>query len=746
MIKRFALILFVYLFSFTVYAGVKIDKVEVKGNHRIPLSTIIEKSVKPGENFDLKKIDESVKQLYETGLFLDIKVDLTVKDEKVVLTYIVKEKPFINKIYFEGNDEIKEDTLKELLVIHEGDPFDKRKIEQSIAEIRKKYEDENFYNVKVSYDIEERKDNSIDLIFTIDEGKEAKVVKINFYGNKVFKDKELKKVIETDEKGFFSWLTGSGKLKREELELDRERIRAKYLNNGYMRVKVAEPEVKLNNDKTEITVTFRIHEGKPYKVKKIVFEGNVHIKDIDLRKRLSLKEGELFSSEKFRHDIDSLTDAFTEIGYAFANVDPNTILNDEKQTVNIVYKIEENVLVRINEIIINGNTKTRDRVIRREFDIHEGEIYNSKKIKASKRHVENTGYFEEVSLVEDPVAQDKVDLKLDVREKPTGMFTLGAGYSTLDGFVGTVQVSQQNLFGLGYKLSLKSEFSAKRTDYTLSFTNPWLFDRPITFGFDLYNLKRSYFEYTKKSLGGALRLGHSVIKRKLYAYYRLAYDKIDIYDIDDAASDYIKEQAGKTVTISFTPSLVWNTLDNPFDPTKGNKSRVFVKYAGGVLGGDNNFVKTGIETAQYFPLIWKFVGMLHGEIGYVKSLNGDPIPIDERYRLGGMYSVRGFKYGDISPKDETGYDYGGDKYVLFNAEVTFPLSEAAKLKGVVFFDAGQVYDNGEDYFSYDLRRSIGFGFRWFSPIGPLRLEYGRKLDRKEGESLDRWDFSIGGMF
>ncbi|KAA0257732.1 outer membrane protein assembly factor BamA [Deferribacter autotrophicus] len=746
MIKKIRLILLILLFSFTVYAEIKIDKVEVRGNHRIPLSTIIENGVKPGDDFDLKKIDESVKNLYKTGLFLDVKVDLTIKDEKVVLTYIVKEKPYINKIYFEGNDEIKEDTLKEVLVIHEGDPFNKRRIEQSIAEIRRKYEDENFYNVKVSYDIEERKDNSVDLIFTIDEGKEAKVVKINFYGNKAFKDKELKKIIETDEKGFFSWLTGSGKLKREELELDRERIRAKYLNSGYMRVKVAEPEVKLSDDKTKITITFRIEEGKPYKVRKITFEGNVHRKDDELKKRLTLKEGELFSSEKFRHDIDSLTDAFTEIGYAFANVDPNTILNDEKQTVDIVYKIEENVLVHINEIIINGNTKTRDRVIRREFDIHEGEIYNSKKIRASKRHVENTGYFEEVSLVEDPVAQDKVDLKLDVREKPTGMFTLGAGYSTLDGFVGTIQVSQQNLFGLGYKLSLKSEFSAKRTDYTLSFTNPWLFDRPITFGFDLYNLKRSYFEYTKKSMGGALRLGHSIIERKLYAYYRLAYDKIDIYDIDDTASDYIKEQEGKTVTISFTPSLVWNTLDNPFDPTKGNKSRVFVKYAGGILGGDNNFVKTGVESAQYFPLFWKFVGMLHGEIGYVKSLNGDPIPIDERYRLGGMYSVRGFKYGDISPKDETGYDYGGDKYVLFNAEVTFPLSEAAKLKGVIFFDAGQVYDNGEDYFSYDLRKSVGFGFRWFSPIGPLRLEYGRKLDRKEGESLDRWDFSIGGMF
>ncbi|MGA1862425.1 outer membrane protein assembly factor BamA [Deferribacter thermophilus] len=746
MTKKIIFIFFIVFFIKFVFAEVLIDNVLIEGNKRVPLETIKKYTVKPGDVFDLKKIDETIKELYKTGYFLDIKADLSAVEDKIVLTYFVKEKPFINKIYIEGNDEIREETLKEILIIHEGDPFDKAKIEQSIAEIRKKYEDENFYNIKIDYDLEERKDNSVDLIFTIDEGKEAKVVKINFYGNKIYTDKELKKVIETSEKGFWSWLTGSGKLKRDELELDRERIRAKYLNNGYMRVKVAEPEVELNDDKTKIVVTFRIEEGNQYKVRKISFSGNIHRSEKELRKRVLLKEGDIFSSEKFRKDIESLTDAFTEIGYAFANIEPDTVIDDDEKVVDILYKVEENVLVHIHEIIISGNTKTRDRVIRREFDIHEGEIYNSKKIKSSKRHIENTGYFEEVNLIEDPFDKDKINLKLNVKEKPTGMFSLGAGYSTLDGFVGTIQLSQNNFWGLGYKLSLKSEFSSKRTDYTLSFTNPWLFDRPITFGFDLYNLKRSYYEYTKKSKGGALRLGHSIINRKLYAYYRFAYDKIKIYDIDDTASQYIKDQEGETTTISFTPSLVWSTLDSPIDPSKGNRSKIFVKYAGGILGGDNNFVKMGFETSQYFPLFWKFVGMLHGEIGYLKSLNNDPLPVDERYRLGGMYSVRGFKYGDISPKDETGYEYGGDKYVLFNAEVTFPISEAANLKGVVFFDAGQVYDNGEDYFSYDLRKSAGFGFRWFSPIGPLRLEYGKKLDRKSGESADRWDFSIGGMF
>ncbi|MCA1933227.1 MAG: outer membrane protein assembly factor BamA, partial [Calditerrivibrio sp.] len=356
-------------------------------------------------------------------------------------------------------------------------------------------------------------------------------------------------------------------------------------------------------------------------------------------------------------------------------------------------------------------------------------------------------YFEEVTLKEEVVEEgkNKIGLKLNVKEKPTGMFTLGAGYSTVDGVTAMASINQQNLFGLGYSLGLKAEFSTKRTDYTLSFTNPWLFDRPVTFGVDLYNLKRSYYEYTKESTGFALRLGHPIIKRKLYINYKFAYDKIKIYDIDEASSDYIKDQEGETTTISFTPSIVWNTLNHPLDPTKGNKSSLFVKYAGGLLGGDNDFVKTGLESNQYFPLFWSFTGMVRGEIGYAKATSGD-LPIDERYRLGGMYSIRGYKYGDISPVDSAGYAYGGDKYLLFNAEMTFPISEENKFKGVFFFDAGQVYDNNVSYFSGEMKKSYGFGFRWFSPIGPLRIEYGRKINPAPGESNGRWDFSIGGLF
>lgn len=740
------IILFILLLiNLNLYAST-IDDVLVEGNKRVSTAKIQSFLVKSGEELDLKKIDDSIKRMYESGLFLDIKVDLRFEDDKMKIVYIVKEKPFINKVYFEGNKEIKEDKLKEELKIKENTPFDKTKIEEAIRDIRKKYEDNNFFNVKIKYDIEERGNNAVDIVFSIEEGVESKIYTINFYGNKNFKTKELKKLIETNEKGFFSWLTGSGKIKRENLEYDRERLRQHYLNNGFMRVKIAEPELIYSEDKKKVTLNFRIEEGEKYKVGEIAFKGNVHIDNKTLMGRLSLKSGDIFSAEKFQSDIRSLTDAFTEIGYAFANVDPINDIRDTEKIVNITYNIEENILYYINRIIISGNNKTRDRVIRREFEIVEGEKYNSAKIKQSKQHVEFTNFFEEVNLKEDVVSDGLMDLKLSVKEKPTGMFTLGAGYSSLDGLTGMASVSQQNLFGMGYNLGLKAEFSSKRTDYTLSFTNPWLFDRPITFGVDLYNLKRSYYEYTKKSEGAALRLGHPIIKRRLYANYKLAYEKVKIYDLEWDASDYVKEQEGESTTISFTPSLVWNTLNHPFDPSKGNKSSIFVKVAGTVLGGDNDFIKTGIESAQYFPLFWSFVGMVHGEMGYLTKVGDKSLPIDERYRLGGMYSVRGYKYGDISPKDANGYSYGGDKYLLFNAELTFDISKENKFKGVFFFDAGQVYDENEGYLSRNFRKSIGYGFRWFSPIGPLRIEYGHKLDKEPGESSGRWDFSIGGLF
>ena len=742
--SRFILLNIIFLFIFNSAYSAIITKVRVVGNKKISDAKILENAVKPNTEFNLKIIDDSIKEMYKTDLFMDIKADISVEGEDLILTYIVKEKPYVNEIYFEGNEKISSEKLLDDFPIKSGDILNFQKINDALKKIIKSYEEKSYYNVDVTYDIEEREANNVDLVFTITEGPKAMIEKISFLGNEAISDKSLKKVISTRKKWFLSWLTGSGRLKREDLMIDRDRIRNEYYNNGYIRVEVGEPEVKIHKKDNFIEVVFRIKEGPQYKVSDIGFEGNSHLTYGDLIKVVQLKKGSVFSSDKFRKDIENLTKAFTAEGYAFANVDPRTYIDDDERQVRINYVIEENQLVYINRIIIEGNIKTRDRVIRRQLRVVEGEKYSSTKIEISKGALQKTNYFEEVSVVEDPVGNDRMDLHLKVKEKSTGTFTIGAGFSTLDGIVGLFQITQSNLFGLGYSARLTGELGTERSRYILNFTNSWLYDKPITFGIDLFRWEDEYFDYDERVTGAAVRIGHPIIGRKLYITYRLAYESLHISDIEEGSSWQIKQFKGNTSTISIAPSLVWNTLDNPADPARGNKTELMVKYAG--FGGDSEFVKTVFSSQQYQPLIWKFVGMVNGEIGYVNEISNKPVPLNERFFLGGMHSIRGYKYGDVSPEDEAGYEYGGDKYLLFNAETIFPLSEEINLKGVVFFDMGNVWESGESILSSSLKKSVGAGLRWNSPFGPLRIEYGYKLNKERDESAGRLDFSVGGVF
>ena len=743
-ILSFLLISIIFLFIFNTAHCAIITKVRVVGNKKISEAKILEKAIKPNTEFNLQTIDDSIKEMYKTDLFMDIKADISVEGEDLILTYIVKEKPYINEIYFEGNEKISSEKLLNDLPIKSGDIINFNKINDALNKIIKSYEEKSYYNVDVRYDIEEREANNVDLVFTIIEGPRAMIEKIVFMGNRAISDKRLNKVISTRKKWFLSWLTGSGRLKREDLSIDRDRIRNEYYNNGYIKVEVGEPEVKIHKKDNFIEVIFRIIEGPQYKVSDIGFEGNSHLTYDDLIKVIDLKKGSVFSSDKFRKDIENLTKAFTAEGYAFANIDPRTYIDDDERQVRINYVIEENQLVNINRIIIEGNVRTRDRVIRRQLKIVEGEKYSSTKIEQSKASLEKTNYFEEVSIIEEPVGEDQMDLHLKVKEKSTGTFTVGAGFSTLDGIVGLFQITQSNLFGMGYSARLTGELGTERSRYILNFTNSWLYDKPITLGIDLFRWEDEYFDYDERVTGAAIRIGHPIIGRKLYITYRLAYEELHISDIEEGASWEIKQFKGDTTTISIAPSIVWNTLNNPADPTKGNKTELMVKYAG--LSGDSKFIKSVFSSQQYYPLLWKFVGMVNGEIGYIKGIDDEPIPLNERFFLGGMRSVRGYKYGDISPEDESGYEYGGDKYLLFNVESTFPLSEEINLKGVVFFDMGNVWESGESILSSSLKKSVGAGLRWNSPFGPLRVEYGYKLDKEHGEDAGRLDFSVGGVF
>ena len=747
----FVLFLTFFLLPFSALAT-KIDKVIIEGNKRIPEGRILPYIMKAGDEFSEQALDESIKKLYGTKLFLDINCETFSEGADFVLKYKLNEMPLVSSVEFSGNKEIKATTLLEKVQIKKGQVLNFSSVEQALDAIRAVYENENRYGTKISFRIENKTANGVDVFFDITESGKSKIYNIRLYGNENISSSEIKDTMPTKERTFWSLISGSGKILKESLFMDREMIRMMYLERGYAQVAISEPDLRFHKDDPEkADMIVRIREGEQFFVRSIDIDGYENIPLERIKSQVGLRVGEVFNIKRYQEDIAKITEVYTSSGYAYANVEPIISLDAEAKQVDIVYKIEENILVKIGRITISGNKSSFDNVIRRQIDQMEGALYNSILIREAKANAMATGFYENVQIKETGNGGDVIDLDVNVTEQSTGTFTVGAAYSTVDGVMGMVQIARNNVFGLGHSASLKAEVAERRTDYSISYTDPWFMDWPISIGGDLFSLEREWYEYTRRSVGGAIRIGHAIIKRRLFMNYRFSVYTVDIYDIDRDASRYIWAQEGKTETRSISPAIVWNSLNNAVDPTRGNKSQVYVDVAGNFLGGDAHFIKLGGETSQFIPIIEDdLILMLHGEIGYIRYIapaeSWEDIPVDERFRLGGINSVRGFNYGDISPKDRDGYAYGGDKYVQANAELIFPLKEDIKLKGVVFFDMGQAYSESEPLFSTDFRKSAGFGLRWMTPMGAFRLEWGYKLDRRDGESPSKFEFSIGGTF
>ena len=735
-----------HLLSTDLIAAV-LDEVIIEGYRRVPLSNIEQYTLKAGEEYSIELIDETVKTLYSTGLFLDIGVDFEVVDGKVILTYIIDEMPLISTIRFEGNETEKASKLKEEVSLKRGDKLSFIAVEKAMMDLLAFYEDENRYGTKIAFSIEERTVNSVDVIFTIEEAAKSKIYNIILIGNKNIPDDKIKSAIPTQERHFWTIISSSGKIQKDMIIATREIIRLLYLTEGYAKVSVSEPELSIDDDDPDkINMTIKIEENSQYKVRSIAYTKNDIVPQEDLKKATLLQVDGIFNIQQYQQDILSLTGQFSSIGYADANIEPVIQLDDETKEVDITYKIDPGNLVTVNRIEIEGNRTTRDNVIRRQIDQLEGEIYNSRYLNQARANIMSTGYFSNVEIREEQVTPTTVDVIITVEEESTGSFTFGVAYSTLDGLLGSVQLQRNNFLGLGHTVSLQAEVSKIRTDFSFSYTEPWLFDWQVSAGLDAFNMTYVWDEYTRSSTGGSIRLGHAIVKRRLFMNYRFSMYNVNIYDIPDDASEIIKSQKGRIWTHSFSPSIIWNNLDNYIDPKKGNKSELYVDLAGTILGGDADFVKVGAESVQFIPLFANIVLFLRVKVGFIFPTGDSPIPIDERFRLGGINSVRGFGYGDISPTDSAGYRYGGDKFAQGNVELIFPLKEDIKLRGLIFFDIGQVNDVGEALFENGTRESIGAGIRWSTPMGMFRLEFGYKLDKKPEEDPYRFEFSIGGTF
>jgi outer membrane protein insertion porin family len=608
-----------------------------------------------------------------------------------------------------------------------------------VAKIKTLYDGKGFYNAEIRSQIEKAGERDVRLIIDIVENEKLFIRNISFEGNRAFTSKELRNMMSTSEKGFFHFFTDSGLLKQDELKQDVGKLNAFYLNHGFINARVGEPEITY--DRTGISLKIPISEGRQFRVGKVEIAGDELVRPrAELMAKLRITKKDFFDRDAIMRDVDFLTESANDEGYANAEVIPRTEPREETQTVDVTYQVTKHKTVYFNRIYISGNTKTRDKVIRRELALVEGDLYSRTKLKNSYMALNRLRYFEEIDFQSEKGPNETLtDILIRVKEKPTGMFSIGVGYSAIDHAVVSAQVSQQNLFGRGQTLALKASVGSSTQLYDLSFTEPWLFDMPLWSKFDLWNLYREYDSYSLDSKGFGMTFGYPLWERVVgYLGYRLATNNVK--DVKDAASFFIKRQAGETTSSGVTLTLTRDTTDDTMLPTRGSKNSASAEYTGGPLMGDVSYTRYGASSSWFFPLPLDTVFGVRGRAGYMQPNEGKEVPIYERYYLGGINSLRGLR--EVGPTDPaTGDVIGGLTMLNFNVEYVFPLIKNAGMKGVVFFDTGNTWESGYDF--GDMRKTAGAGVRWYSPIGPLRLEWGYVLDRKENEAASRWEFTIG---
>ena len=718
----------------------RIVRVEFKGNRKIEASAINQalKSA-PGSILTDADLSADIKAIFKMGYFDDVTAEVTDVAEGKAITFVVVEKPMIAEIRIQGNKDLKKDDIEGAMSVRNRQTVNPEKLKTDMEKIKALYDGKGFYNAEIRYTIEKAGERDVQIIISIVENEKLFIRGISFEGNRTFTTKELKNMMTTNEWGIFHFFTDSGLLKKDQLKQDVGKLNAFYLNNGFINAQIGEPVITYDRDGIRIKIP--VSEGKQFRVGKVAITGDeLTTPRADLLAKLQIRKKDFYDREAIMKDMDTLTQACNDEGYASADVVPRTEPQEKTQTVDVTYEINKAKLVYFNRINIIGNNKTRDNVIRRQLSVVEGDLYSRTKLKDSYMALNQLHYFEEIDFQSEKGPDETLtDVNIHVKEKPTGMFSIGAGYSALDHAMVSAQVSQQNLFGRGQTLSLKASVGSSSTLYDLSFTEPWLFDMPLWSKFDLWNLYREYDSYNLDSKGFGATFGYPLYRYVTgYVGYRLSLDNVK--DVLNTASYYIKKQAGETTSSGVTVTLIRDSTDDPIFPSTGSKNSASVEYTGGPLLGDVSYTRYGATSAWFFPLPLDTVIGVRGRIGYMQPNEGKEVPIFERYYLGGINSLRGLR--DVGPIDPaTGDVIGGLTMLNFNVDYIFPLIKNAGMKGVLFFDTGNSWESG--YHLGDMRRTAGIGIRWYSPIGPLRLEWGYVLDRKENESSNRWEFTIG---
>lgn len=722
-----------------------IEKIEIEGNRRIGDDAILSRiESEEGEPYDENKLNRDLKSIYNMGYF---SADLSYRTEdgrngKIVIFKVI-EKPNIVKIIFEGNDKKDDDKLLEEIGIKKYSVLNRNEVKQSINRLLEFYREAGYYNVKISDKITELPNNEVTLTYVIDEGKKVYIRKIEFIGNEVFDDDELKDIIVTREKGFLSWFTSAGLLEKKKLEYDVNNLTVFYYNHGYLKVKVGVPDVKYDPE-TGLTITIKIVEGKQYSVNDIRFEGDLIIPKYMLLNYVTMKKGKPFNMEAFQNDKQTIIDMYANMGYAYTDISLVPVFNDQENLVDIMFRIDKHEKVRFERINIHGNKSTRDKVIRRELRIVEGDYFSGVKLNRSAENLKRLGFFEEDGGVEINTRRGSSDdlmvVDIDVKERSARSVNGGLGYGGYEGLFAMAQVSLMNFRGLGQSLQTQASISSRVIQFSTSFFEPYLFDTRLSMNTSIFKNRVEDYSYTRDRQGGSIGFGFP-LERGDYTRGSITYsiDESKVRDVYYYSSILIQDLAGKYLTSSLTLGVTRNSSNDPWNPRRGSENGFSFQYAGGFLGGDSAFNKYAAASVWYLPMIWKTVFIVKGNVGYVRGRSSGHLPLYEKWRVGGDTTVRGYEYYSISPLDPYTYDeLGGNWMWLYSLEYRFPLGKAAGVMAYTFYDMGNAFDKWEDW-NIMAGKSVGFGIRWLSPMGPINIGYGYKL-------IDRPNEASGGKF
>lgn len=728
--------------------------VQVRGmNVMDPDTVLMRLSIHKGDKPDAAAINEEVKRIWDMGYFSDVQANM----EGGVLVFTVVEKPRIDNIVVEGAREIDSEDVIAAMGTKPGSVLNEQMLAEDLQKITELYRKDGFYLAKASYRIDDRPGHRAGaiLVITVEEGNKLYIKDVVIDGLNQLNRGDLDKYMALKPRNIISWLTGTGVLKDEYLERDTNAIAAFGLNQGFIDIQVAAPEVRYEPD--GIVVEFKVHEGPRYKIRDIKFGGDIIDSEENMLKVIQMddwkKDNDYFSLTVMQEDSKRLTDHYGDYGYAFAEVDTKLMKADDgSEQVDVGYMVDKKQKIFIRMLTVEGNTKTRDNVILREMRVGDGDMYEGAKLRRSNERLNRLRYFSSVDMELVPTdREDEVDLKVKVKEGNTGALMGGIGYSTYYDVGVTASIMERNLFGRGYWLQLQGFFSWRRTTGVLSFTNPRVYDTDLSMGNDVYYTHDYWDDFTKDTIGDTIRAAYPIGE---YTTIGLAYrlERYELYDVEQYASPYIADYKGINWTSALSARILRDTTNDRERPTRGTIARLWGEYGGGLLGGTDDFIKAVADWQGFWSINEDNTFHVRARLGGVFENGSDQVPVFERFWLGGMDSIRGYSYSDLSPRDYKygGEQIGGDRMGVLNVEYIWRFQKEMGLALVPFFDGGFNIDHktmGDDLDKY-LVASAGLELRWRSPMGDLRIAYGIPLVQDyDGErETGRLEFSMGQFF